>query len=140
MRKFALTALLGLALVGCADSNGVNAINFTIDDLVDTWISTEWTLSHPELGPETRDLFAEGARLTVIFSADGTFTENTTQIGVADDPGSGTFSVEGSNVTMLKSGQLGSGFMITSGGDALRSGETNPNQIVMRREADISSR
>ena len=116
MRNLKLSALLlaiGLGAAACGDDE-VGPGEWTIDDLVGTWVITQLEYTADDDNEQTFDVIDEGTTGTIVIngngnytltlSAPGPITSTTTGTFTIDDNGNVVDSNEAGNVNIARSG------------------------------------
>lgn len=105
-----LSALaVAILFFACGDSTGLEP-----DDLAGTWIATSAIMTDPAGISPPVDLVTEGIDLTFIVGADGSL-EAVITMGTITDTDTGSFTVDGDNVTVILDGDPSTGTISRSG-------------------------
>lgn len=109
--------LLALTLMGACTDDGATGV--APDDLAGTWTATAMVFSSVADPTTTVDVVTEGAALTLVLNADGTYSFVSVFPGEPDEDETGTFSVSGDVMTITPTGLDPETFAIFRDGDTL---------------------
>ena len=98
LRHLTTSALALILMAACTDATGVGV---EPDDLAGTWTSTSFVLTSVANPSMSMDLVAEeGAEVTLVLRADGTYTFTFTSTVEETENETGTYTVSGSIMTV----------------------------------------
>ena len=103
LRHLTTSAVALILMAACTDATGVGV---EPDDLAGTWASTSLVLTSVANPSTTMDLVAEeGAAVTLVLGADGTYTFTFTSTVEPTENETGTYTVLGNTMTVTQSPQ-----------------------------------
>ena len=99
-RHLAISTLALILMIACTDSTGVET-SVEPDDLAGTWTATSMVLTSVADNTLSIDLVAEeGANVTLVLGADGTYTFTFVSDVEPTENETGTYTVSGSTLTI----------------------------------------
>ena len=99
LRHLTTSALALILMAACTDATGVGV---EPDDLAGTWTSTSFVLTSVANPSMSMDLVAEeGAEVTLVLRADGTYTFTFTSTVEETENETGTYVVSGNTMTVI---------------------------------------
>ena len=108
---------LALTLMGACTDDGVTGVE--PDDLAGTWTATAIVFSSVADPNTSVDVVPEGAALTLVLSADGTYSFVSVFPGEPDEDETGTYTVSGDVMTITPTGMDPETFAVSRDGDTM---------------------